>query len=426
MSLAAVPPATCSRLSYTTATTRKMEPRILERPAEHPNPSSPSPAPRADGWTYLRALYRSRRLIATITVALTIVAVIVALVVPRQYASEARLLKPEGGGGFSLGGLLGAAGGAVGGLLTGGGEYSRYLTILTSRSMLDGIVERFDLVDVYDLGDEDNPRPAARDELRDNVEFEVDLEYDFLTVRAYDEDPERAAAIANALVEALGHEHARLTSESARRTRLAIEARLNEAEAALDSVRGSMQAFQEEYGITELESQARVMMESVARVKGTAAQLAIEYQALADQLGPNNPTVAAARSARDAANAEVRRLLAGQDEALPIAMRDLPDLGRRYAGLVQEQLIQTTIIENIYPLYEQTRFREESEAQAVQVVDAAEPAVLPARPSRRLLVVALAVSGFLLACGYVLGRTWAQYHLPALTKRLKGPAHEGA
>ena len=78
-------------------------------------------------------------------------------------------------------------------------------------------MEQFDLVKVYDLGDEDNPRQAARKQLHGNVKYEVDLEYDFLTVRAYDEDPERAAAIANALVEALGREHARLTSESARR-----------------------------------------------------------------------------------------------------------------------------------------------------------------------------------------------------------------
>ena len=61
----------------------------------------------------------------------------------------------------------------------------------------------------------------------------------------------------------------------------------------------------------------------------------------------------------------------------------------------------------------------------MQVVDEAEPAVLPARPARKLLVIALTISGFLLACGYILARTWAHYHLPALTRRLTGPAQEG-
>ena len=403
-----------------------MEPHPSPLPVEPLRTGAPATTPDVDGWAYLRALYRGRRFVAGVTVVTAIAAVVIALLLPRQYASEARLLRPEASGGLSLGGLLGSAGGVVGGLLSGGGEYSRYLTILTSRSMMDGIVEEFDLVEVYELSDEDHPTQAARDVLRDNVEYEVDLEYDFLTVRAYDEDPERAAAIANTLVEDLGREYARLTSESARRTRLSIEKRLGEAETALDSVRGSLQAFQEENGITELESQARVMMESIAQVKATAAQLGIEYQALVDQFGPNNPSVAAARAARNAANAEVRRLLAGQDEALPIAMQDLPGLGRQYASLVQEQLIQATIIENIYPFYEQTRFREESEAQAVQVVDAAEPAVLPARPSRKLLVLALTISAFLLASFYVLARTWARHHLPSLTRRLTRPASEGA
>ena len=112
-----------------------MEPRTLERPVEHSRIGSPTTG--ADGWTYLRALYEGRRLVAAVTVAATIMAVIIALLLPRQYASEARLLKPESGGGLSIGGLLSGAAGAVGGLLTGGGEYSRYLTILTSRSMME-------------------------------------------------------------------------------------------------------------------------------------------------------------------------------------------------------------------------------------------------------------------------------------------------
>ncbi|MEO1726814.1 MAG: hypothetical protein AAFR95_07280 [Bacteroidota bacterium] len=292
--------------------------------------------------------------------------------------------------------------------------------------MMDTIIDRFDLVEVYGFADQEHPLSATREELRDNVEYEVDLEYDYLTIRAYDRDADRAANIANTLVEELGREHVRLTSENARRTRVAVEARLGEAEAALDSVRGSLQDFQEEYGVTELESQARALLEAVAQVKATEAQLTVEYQALADQFGSENPTVVAARAARDAARGEARRLLSGQDAALPIALEDLPSLGRQYAGLVQEQLIQTTIIESIYPLYEQARFREESEAQAVQVVDAAEPTVVPARPSRKVLVVLLTLSGVLLACGYVVVRAWTRLHLPELASRLREPSRQDA
>ncbi|MEL6443364.1 MAG: Wzz/FepE/Etk N-terminal domain-containing protein [Bacteroidota bacterium] len=396
------------------------------RPGRGDHPEAGASSAGTDGWTYARAIYQHWRLIAAVTLASAVVAVGIALLVPRQYASEARLLKPEDTTGFSLGALLGSAGGAVGGLLTGGGEYSRYLTILTSRTMMDTIIDRFDLVEVYGFADQEHPLSATREELRDNVEYEVDLEYDYLTIRAYDRDADRAANIANTLVEELGREHVRLTSENARRTRVAVEARLGEAEAALDSVRGSLQDFQEEYGVTELESQARALLEAVAQVKATEAQLTVEYQALADQFGSENPTVVAARAARDAARGEARRLLSGQDAALPIALEDLPSLGRQYAGLVQEQLIQTTIIESIYPLYEQARFREESEAQAVQVVDAAEPTVVPARPSRKVLVVLLTLSGVLLACGYVVVRAWTRLHLPELASRLREPSRQDA
>lgn len=396
-----------------------METRTREQSVRTDQPDTvPVDSGGSVGWTYARALYNRRRFIAGVTLLAAVVAVGIALVVPRQYAAEARLLKPEGGDGLSLGALIGSAASLPGGFLTGGGEYARYLAILTSRSMMNTIIDEFDLVAVYDMADVEYPYPAAREELRGNVEFEVDLEYDFLTIRAFDQDPERAAQITDALVEELGEEYARLTSESARRTRLAVESRVRQAESSLDSARADLQRFQEQHGITELDAQVQALMQTVAQIKASAAELGIEYRTLASQFGADNPRAVSMRAARDAADAEATRLLNGRDAALPVALVDLPELGRQYAELLQEQIIQTTVLEGIYPLYEQALFREQGEAQAVQVVDAAEVPRLPARPSRRLLVVVLTLSAFLLVSLYVVARTWAHAHLANVAAKI--------
>jgi uncharacterized protein involved in exopolysaccharide biosynthesis len=373
-------------------------------------------------WDALGILYRRRRLIGAVTAVVAVASVVIALLMPRYYMGEARVLEPESGALSLLGGLAGSVGGGLSGLLGGGGEYSRYLTILTSRSMMEEVVESFDLVRDYDLQDSEAPVYEAVMELSDNVEFAIDDQYLFLAVRAYDPNPEQAAAMANFMVEALNAEYARLTSANARQTRLFVEQRLERAEADLDSVRAELQAFQEENGLVELESQAQAFMSSMAETKGRVAEAEVRYQTLLQQYGPDNAQVRAAREMLRAIRGQVSGAFGGRDELLPVSMRDLPSLTRRYAELMQSQLVQAQIIETIYPFYEQAVFQEQNEVTAVQVVDEAEPPVLAARPSRRMIVVAATLSAFLLVVVYVLAHAWWRRHYRTFARRLQQAA----
>lgn len=377
-----------------------------------------SPQGAMDLWDAVGVLYARRRFIAWVTGGAAVASVVIALLLPRWYAAEARVLKPEGGG-LSLLGMVDRATGGLSSLLGGGGNYTRYLTILTSRSMMEDVIERFDLVQVYNMADKENAMYWTTEKLRKNVEFDVSLDFDYLAVRAYDREPERAAAMANYLVERLNEENSRLTSEAARQTRVVVEQRLRRAEADLDSVRSQLQAFQETHGVVELEAQAQAAMTSVAGLKAEVARLEIQHQTLAQQYGPDNPRVQAAREARDAAQAEVNRVLGGRDALLPFSMQALPELGRRYAELIQAQLIQARIIETIYPLYEQAFFQEQSQAQAVQVVDEAVPPVLPARPARRVIVILATFSAFALAVLFVLLSAWWHRCAPWIAYRFQ-------
>ncbi len=385
-----------------------------------PPPAEPAPTAASEGalWIAVGALYRRWRLIALVTAVAALGAILVALALPRYYAAEARVLRPEGGGVSALLGLATGGGGGLSDFLSGGGGFTRYLSILTSRTLLEDVVEEFDLVRVYDLEDEDEPLPAALGELAANVEFDVALDYEYLAVRAFDRDPERAAAMANFMVDRLNAINMRLSSEDARQTRLYIEGRLTEARSDLDSVRTVLQAFQEEHGVVELESQAEAFMGSMAELRSEVARAEVRYQTLARQFGPENPQARAARDALESARAQERAALGGQDALLPFSLRELPALAREYTELVQAQLVQGQVIETVYPLYEQALFQERNEAAAVQVLDPAVPPVQPARPSRRLVVVAVTLTGFLLAFLFVLGSTWWRRSHEALVSRL--------
>jgi tyrosine-protein kinase Etk/Wzc len=372
------------------------------------------------GWLAVGVLYRRWRFIAAITAAAAVGAVAIALLLPREYAAEARVLQPEGGGMAGLMGMMDRATGGLGRLLVGpGGDFTRYLAVLNSRSLRERVVEEFDLVQVYDVADTDYPMEAALKRLDKNVSFNVSREFNFLAVAAYDRDPIRAAAMANFMVGELNRMHARLSSESARETRIFVEQRLREAEAELDSVQLAMQEFQETHGLVELESQAQAFMGTMAEMSARVAELEVRYQTLLTQYGPNNPQVLAARDALAAARRQRVSVLGGGDALMPVDLRRLPALTREYAQLLQAQMIQAQVIETIYPLYEHARFQERNEAQAVQVLDPALTPTRAARPSRRVIVAIVTLTGLFLACVFVLAQSWLQHNHTHVSDRLR-------
>ena len=373
-------------------------------------------------WVIGAAVWRRRWLIVAFTVLVAGAAVAFALWLPNYYRSEARVMLPESGGGSSMSSLVESVAPGASALLGGGsgGDYTRYLAILTSRTVAERAVERFNLVEVYDTGSKPSPVAAAVDKFQKNTSFDVSLEYNFMAIGVRDLSPRRAAAMANYLVGELNTENTRLSSESASERRVFIETRLGEAEAALDSVRAEIQAFQERSGITEPGIQGEALMSAITSASGAVAQADIYYQSLVSAYGDSgdNPDVASARAALAAARAQLDRLTSGGSALMPVPLSELPQVGRQYAQLQQEQLIQVQIIEFVRPLYEQATFSERQVMSAVQVIDVAVVPVKKSDPKRSSIVLGITLSALVLAVAFVAGRALLRLAAPRAAGRM--------
>lgn len=373
-------------------------------------PAPPETAPRAlpaqDGlWVATAALWRRKWLLIGLTVLAAIGGVVLSLNLPVWYRAETRVLLPNSGGGGGMSSLIESVAPGAGALLGGGGggDYTRYLAILTSRSVMEETVRQFDLVEAYETEGEANPVAVAAGMLSENVTFEVSLEYNFLSIHVLDQSPERAAQIANNFVEILNRDNTRLSSSSAREQRVFVETRLRESEQELDSVRVVMQRLQERYGVTEPMAQAEALMASVGAATGAVAEAEVRYEALRSQFGDDgNPDVAAAGAALSTARAQLNSLTSGGSALLPVPMRQLPQVARQYSQLQQEMLIQAKILEFVRPMYEQSLFDERLTKSAVQVVDTAVPPTRKAAPKRALVVVGVTASVFVLAALFIM------------------------
>ncbi len=360
-----------------------------------------------DFWKMLSVLFARRSLIAGITVAAAVISVIVALLLPKWYLSSARLVLPESGAGSLSSVFLGDLSSAARSLLgSSAGEYTRYLSILTSRSLMEEVVDSFNLVDVYDLNDSETAHEDAVDLLRELSAFEIDDEYDFLTVSVLDRDPQRAAEMANYFARRLNIRNAELASENMYGFRAYAEARYERALADHDTLLASLETFQRRYGVFHVEAQTESFFRQLADLRGRALELEIQYEALRRELGNDNSRVRALKYTVDASAQKYREILGGSERLLPVPTDSLPLMVREYASLELERLIQERIVEVIAPVVEQARFSERSDSDALQVVDEAVPSKLKARPQRTLIVIVTTLSSFLIVVVFVLLLDW--------------------
>lgn len=384
--------------------------------------NAPNNAPYEDTFWYLVAtLLQWRVFIIAITMLVAILSVVISLMMPVWYRAETRLLAPESSGTNPLSAALSSNLSAAASALLGGsgGDFYRYISIMTSRTMYEKVVDEFDLITAYETADSRFPRSSAIRMLAENVDFPIDNEYEFLSVAVYDLDPERAANIANFLVAELNVRNQELAAQDASNYRSFVEDRYEESIQTLDSLKTASQLFQERYGVFDLENQAQVFLEQLAAIRTEEITLEIEYEALKAQYGSENAQVKTAQSAVRAARQKSRQALEGQDDILPVAKEAFPTVFREFIDLEQELLIQKNILEIIAPLYEQARFQEERKYEAVQIVDAAIPPERKAKPKRSIIVIGATLSAFLISVLFVLGFEWWRKNYPYISRRIK-------
>ena len=369
----------------------------------------------------LGTLWRRRLLIIGVTTLAAVLSIVISLLLPNWFMAQTRLLLPaRSGSGLLSGAILGNLPSSASSLLGGiTGDYQRYLSILDSRTVKENVAEQFNLATVYDVADSEAPLHAALEVLDGNISFVVDEEYNHLAVQVFDQDPQRAADMANFFVAELNRMNSALASQSAGAFRQYVEQRYEETERELDAVLNALRDLQVRSGLVDPETQGETFYTAMAELRLSVMQAEIEYERLLSTYGSENAAVRAARDVVRAANRKYNGAMEGRERMMPVAQDSLPDVAREFIALQQEQVILAKIVEFTRPVLEEARLEEQRKVEAVQVVDVATPPVEKARPWRALIVVASTLSGFLLALLYVLLLAWWKRHHADFAQRLK-------
>lgn len=379
-------------------------------------------------WTFASTLWKRRWLVIGVTGLSAIASVVISLLLPNWYLAQTRLLLPTSQyGGFLAGAIPSGSSMSVRSLLSGEpGDYERYMAILDSRTVNERVVHAFDLTTVYGVADSETSVQAALDVLQDNVDFLIDDEYYHFVVQVYDQDPVRAADMANFFVEELNRMNSSLMSLNETTFRERIEQRYKETEAELDSVRTALQDLQAASGVLDLDIQGEAFMSGISQWRSTALLAEVEHARLHYLYGPNNAAVRSARLAMETSNALYEAAMEGNEALLPVARDSLPELARQFQTLQTEALILSTVLQYMRPVVEDAILGEQFKSESVQVVDRAVPPVRKARPWRTAIVVSSTMSGFILVVVFVVLSAWWREHHTEFARRMRLALERGS
>ena len=373
---------------------------------------------------YFKVIVKWRRLIAFNTAVVTVLAVIISLVLPKKYTATATLLPPVeqtevlgissllGTGG--LGGMARMAG--LPGMATASDVFAK---ILSSRRVMEAVVQKCDLMDEYRV--ESMEKALAALDGATSVEISPE---GVIAISAAARTALLAAEIANSYVEELDRFNLEVNMTRGKRNRIFIEDRLDRVKEDLKAAEESLKVFQQEHKTVSLDEEVRAAIEAAGNLKAEIIAREVQLGVVREYATEKNPQVKSLRSEIAQLNRQLEQIEYGSKSkgsdtkfgaGFSVPFAKLPAVGLELARLTREAKIQEAVFEVLTQQYEQAKITEARDTPTIQVLDKAVPPEQRSFPRRRKLVVA----GFFLSVFVGVGLAFFLEYVDRLQERPK-------
>ncbi|HEY1660520.1 MAG TPA: GNVR domain-containing protein [Candidatus Sulfotelmatobacter sp.] len=400
------------------------EPLINERIEENADPL----AHEADisFLDILVLVVEGKRFILRFMLVMVVLAIAAAFLLPVEYEAKITLLPPQQNSSVasSLTGQIGGALGALGALASGSlglkNPADMYVSLLMSRTVEDGMIERFGLIREYRV----KRMSGARKQLEENTKIVAGSKDGLIRITLEDHNAKRAAELANGYVDEFRKLSATLAITEAARRRLFFEQQLQQSKTNLTAAEDAMAKTQQSTGVLELDSQARALIESAAVLRAEVVAKQVQIEGMRSFAANDNPDLALAKQELAALQSQLEKLGGAKNfdpSDLNLSKGTVTQAGLEYLRRYRELKYQETIFELLAKEFEIAKLDEAREGSIVQVVD---NAVVPDRrssPHRTLIVIGTTMVAFLFAVFWLFVRDrWDRtFEMPENRERLQ-------
>lgn len=356
----------------------------------------------------LIVLLENRRFIGLFVFIAAVLATVVALVLPVQYEAKIVLLPPAQNTslGSALLGQLGSMGalGSLASLASGNlgikNPADMYVSLITSRTVEDAMIERFNLMQEY----HEKRISDARKALENRTSISAGAKDGLIRLSVEDRNPARAAALANGYVEEFRKLSASLAITEAARRRLFFEDQLRQTKESLTAAEDAMTKMEQSTGVLEIDSQARSLIESAAVLRAQVAAKQVQIEGMRSFAAENNPDLILAKQELAALQAQLSRIAGSQKDPgsdINLSKGRVTQAGMEYLRRYRELKYQEAVYELLAKEFEVAKLDEAREGSIVQVVDNAVPPDRKSSPHRLLIVLGTTFVAFVIAAFWV-------------------------
>jgi tyrosine-protein kinase Etk/Wzc len=276
----------------------------------------------------------------------------------------------------------------------GGLDYGQMaIRVLGSRSFLDTLVERFDIIERY--GITVNVRSNSRGVISDPMELIYDRNTGVLTIAYTHIDPVFARDVVNETVTLLQEWFANRGSTAQERQTELVAAKLQEVGRKIEQLESEIEAFQKQYGVLRVEELANRQMSLLADLQSQLVLKEMEIETYQQISRIEDPNLVQLRAEYANLAKRIRELEEGSGTGIP-GSRELPELARQFSKLNDDLEIQRRIYLSLSQQFEILRLNITNNA-VFQVLEYAEVPDEKSGPQRGQMVVMVTGATFFLS-----------------------------
>jgi uncharacterized protein involved in exopolysaccharide biosynthesis len=327
--------------------------------------------PQIDAFDLLLAVARHKRLMVWTSLAAGVLGGLISLLLPNSYTAMARILPPQQSQSLASAmlGQLGPLGNLAGQQLGLKNPNDIYLGMLSSRTVADALIQRFDLQPRYGVKSLEKTREKLAD--RTNIASGKD---GIISVQVEDEDPRFAADLSNAYVEELAAITRTLAVGEAAERRRFFEGQLKLAKQQLSDAEVALRSTQEATGLIDPESQGKAMIEAVAMLQAQIAVLETRLERVQTFATDQMPESAGLKQQLFVLRDRLSRLRQGGGKHRAgelVATAEVPQAGMEFVRRYRDVKYYETIFELLAKQYELAKIDEGRDSAVIQTLDAA-------------------------------------------------------
>lgn len=214
-----------------------------------------------------------KKVIIPIIVICTVIAIIVAFVLPKSYQSNT-LVRIKSSNNLAMSGMAAMAAGFgidVGGSSSASPE--NYIELMKSREVLEPIIEQ------VDMPEDDKEKLTTENFIKKYLEITNTKKTDLINITAYGKTPEEAQMISQSVADNFLTLMTKLNKEGNSSAINFLNDRMAIAKEEMETAENKLQAYQQEKGIYSPDDQAKALIDRLSAYDTNIAQLEAQEQA---------------------------------------------------------------------------------------------------------------------------------------------------